>query len=294
MKNCANISKDAKIFRNYPAPQGGFFHESFSHLLLTFVFLHERMIGPGKMHDNINFPRSGDMILNMYWAYLTLFIFIVFVPTLITQGYWAFGETIMEEFAILVLGSFGFMIFLVMEKRSKRYLKEKNHYQTQVNRMSKDLTKSYSYIGEINRKLDILENIALGYPESSQLSTMNQDDAYDSIMGAVQVFGKSDEFILRFVQRPKMEILQEIKSFPEFETEISDIECEEGRFYCENDKYIMISSPKTVEDIFSCLIIKKNQINHRIEDREMMKTLISQALFIFMFLRHKKQIKCVL
>jgi len=223
-----------------------------------------------------------------------MFTFIVFVPTVVNQGYSIFSIAEMQEFAILILGSVGFVIFLIMERSLKRHIAEKSLYQKQVNRMSKDLTNSYSYIGEINRKLDILENIALGYPESSDLTTENQSAVFDSILGAVQVFGKSDEFALRFIQKPNFEVVQEIKSFPELSLNHSVVTCEENKCYTETNEFIVITSPKAVEDIFSCIVIRKKQASHSIEDREMMKTLASQALFIFMFLRQKKQIKCVI
>lgn len=218
----------------------------------------------------------------------------VFIPTLVNQGYWMFSVRTTQELAILFLGSIGFIIFLVIEKSFNRLQSEKYAYQKQVNRMSKDLTNSYSYIGETNRKLDILENIALGYPESSQLSSDYPQQAYDSILGAVQAFGKSDKFVLRFIQKPEMHIIQEIKSFPELQSEMPDMKYEEGKNYYETENHIYISSPKSVDNIFACIILKKNQASHRIEDREMMKTLASQALFIFMFIRQKKQIKCVI
>lgn len=181
-----------------------------------------------------------------------------------------------------------------MEKAFNRLLFEKQTLQRQLSRTNKDLTNSYSYIGETNRKLDILENIALGYPESPQLANKNSEETYDSIMGAVQIFGKSDEFILRFIRKPDMEIIQEIKSFPEIEIEFPMMQCEDDRNYCETDEFIFISSPKSVENIFACFVIKKKQSSHSIDDREMMKTLVSQALFIFSFMRQKKQIKCVI
>lgn len=230
----------------------------------------------------------------MYWVYLISLTFIVFIPTLVTQGYWMFDVRTMQEIIILLLGLVGFVIFLVMERSLNRLLAEKSSFQRQVTRMSKDLTNSYSYIGETNRKLDILENIALGYPESSQLISKHQEEVYDSILGAVQVFGKSDEFVLRFIKKPEMEILQEIKSFQELSLSFPSMKHEEGKNYYEDEDYIYISSPKSVENILACFVIKKKQSAHRIEDREMMKTLVSQALFIFVFLRQKKQITCVI
>lgn len=231
----------------------------------------------------------------MYWVYLITLTFTVSVPTLITQGYWIFDLRTTQEIAILLLGLICFVIFLVMEKSLNRLQAEKSLFQRQVTRMSKDLTNSYSYIGETNRKLDILENIARGYPESSQIISKDSEEAFDSILGAVQTFGKSDEFVLRFVKNSQFEIIQEIKNAPDSALIYPSMKWEEeGKHYFEDDEFIYISSPKAVENIFACLIIKKKQSSHHIEDREMMKTLVSQALFIFMFMRQRKQIKCVI
>ena len=177
-----------------------------------------------------------------------------------------------------------------MEKMMNANMKEKSKFQKQVTRMTKDLTQSYSYIGEINRKLDILENIAIAYPENSNDSTKKQTEIYDSIMGAIQIFGKSDEFSLRFLQKPKMDIIKEIKSFPDLSINFSTKFCRENKCYSDKEGYIVVTSPKTIDNIFSCIVIKKNQSSSHIDDLEMMKTLAAQALFLFVFMRKNKQI----
>lgn len=230
----------------------------------------------------------------MYWIYLIIFTFIVFIPSFVRSGTSTFNLVQVQEFVILILGSLGFFLFLIQEKRLKRNIKERGKIQRQVNQMTKDLTHSYSYIGEINRKLDILENIALGYPESSQLSLKEQNEIYDTIMGAIELFGKSDEFTLRFIGLPNLEIVKEIKSLPDVPMNFSIKEFMGGRNFFQNDEYIVTNSPKAIDGIFSCIIIKKKSPSHNIEDVEMMKTLASQALFLYMFLRQKKQIKCVI
>jgi hypothetical protein len=230
----------------------------------------------------------------MYWIYLILFTLIVFIPTSVRNGFYIFDTTQTQEFAILLLGSLGFFLFLLMEKKLKKNQAEKSKIQGQVNSMAKDLKHSYSYIGEINRKLDILENIALGYPESSKLTHKNELDLYDSIMEAIRLFGKSDEFALRFVQLPKYDLLKEISSKTENTLNFSLKGRELEINYYESEEYIAITSPKTIDNIFSYILIKKKTASQKIEDTEMMKTLAAQALFIFMFMRNKKQIKCVI
>jgi hypothetical protein len=199
-----------------------------------------------------------------------------------------------QEFVILLLGSLGFFVFLMMERKMKRNMSEKNKIQGQINSMTKDLKYSYSYIGEINRKLDILENIALGYPETSKLTQKNEMELYYSIMDAISLFGKSDEFALRFVQLPNYDLLKEIKSIPENVINFSLKGRQMEVNYFESKDFIVITSPKSIDNIFSYILIKKKTASQKIEDIEIMKTLAAQALFIFMFIRNKRQIKCVI
>ncbi|MDD5396745.1 MAG: hypothetical protein PHW24_01650 [Candidatus Moranbacteria bacterium] len=197
-----------------------------------------------------------------------------------------------QEFVILLLGSLAFSIFLFMEKKMKSNMAEKYAIQGKASRMSKDLQSSYSYIGEINRKLDILENIAFDYPETSKLSQKNELKLYSSITDAIRLFGKSDEFSLRFVCLPSYEILKEIKSIPENTINFSLKGRKLDVNYYESDDFIVVTSPKTIDNIFSYILIKKKNASQKIEDVEIMKTLAAQALFIFMFRRHENKIKC--
>jgi len=160
--------------------------------------------------------------------------------------------------------------------------------------MTKDLKYSYSYIGEINRKLDILEHIALGYPESSNLTQKNEMELFDSIMDAVRLFGKSDDFAIRFVRLPDYDILKEIRSLPENTLSFSLNGSTLDVNYFESDDFIVTTSPKTIDNIFSYILIRKITASQKLDDIELMKTLAAQALFIFMFMRNKKQIKCIL
>lgn len=224
----------------------------------------------------------------MYWLYLIIFTFIVFVPTVIQNGFYTFNVVQTQEFMILILGSVAFTAFIIQGKRLKKNLSEKNDIQRKVHRMTKDLTHSYSYIGEINRKLDILESIASGYPENLAFTAKKQKEIYESIMEAVRLFGKSDEFVLRFVCMPNNEILKEIKSFPNLSINFSLKNFNSNVQFFESNEFIVVNSPKAIENVFSCIALKKKSPNQRIEDLEMIRTLAAQALFFFMFVREKK------
>lgn len=209
------------------------------------------------------------------------------MPTLVQRGLYGFSVDQTEEFATLILGSVAFIVFLIQEKMLKKNVSEKMAIQKKVNRMTKDLTHSYSYIGEINRKVDILESIALSYPESLILTTKKQKEVYKSIMEAIRLFGKSDEFTLRFICMSSKDILKEIKSFPDVSMNFSPKNFDLTAQFVESDDFIVVNSPKAIDDVFSYIVLKKKTPNQRLEDLEIIRTLAAQALFFFMFVRKK-------
>ena len=209
------------------------------------------------------------------------------MPTLVQKGFYGFSADQTEEFATLILGSIAFAVFLIQERLLKKNVSEKKAIQKKVNRMTKDLTHSYSYIGEINRKVDILESIALSYPESLILTTKKQKEVYKSIMEAIRLFGKSDEFTLCFVCMSSKDVLKEIKSFPDASMNFSPKNFDFTAQFIESDEFIVVNSPKAIDDVFSYIVLKKKTPNQRLEDLEMIRTLAAQALFFFMFVRKK-------
>jgi len=54
----------------------------------------------------------------------------------------------------------------------------------------------------------------------------------------------------------------------------------------------VIISPKPIDGTFSYIIMRKKSASQQIEDIELMKTLATQALFIFMLMRDKRKASC--
>lgn len=230
----------------------------------------------------------------MYWIYFALFIFIVFVPFVIREGFYIFSMVHLQQLTILGVGLAGFAAYYIYEKSLKKKLAERISIQKQFNRISKDLTHSYSYIGEINRKLDILKNITISYPESANLSGKKQNQIYDAIMEGIRLFGKSEKFVLRFVCTVNNEILKEIKSYSDLSMNFSPKHLGTDVQFFESDEILMVSSPKAIDGIIACIIVKKKTSGHVIDDLDIMKSMASQALFFFMFVKHKKKINCIM
>ncbi len=225
----------------------------------------------------------------MYWIYFIIFTLIVFIPSFISKGILGLSIIQTQEYTILGMGILGFALFTVLERRLKKDEAEKIKMIGQISRTNRDLTHSYSYIGEMNRKLDIIMNIALEFPSTSRLTAKKQRAFYNSIMEAIQLFGKSDEFEIRFVNLLSGEILKEIKSRDELVLNFSQKRCTSKLSIVEDEQLIVVPSPKTIDDIYSCIILRKKGAQRNNDDLETMRVLAMQALSLFMFINKKKK-----
>jgi hypothetical protein len=225
----------------------------------------------------------------MYWIYFIIFTLIVFIPSFISEGIWGLSAIQTQEYAILCLEILAFTLFTILERRLKKDEKEKIKMIGQMSRTNKDLTNSYSYIGEINRKLDIIMNIALGFPENSSLTVKKQKELYNSIMEAIRLFGKSNDFVIRFANQLTGEILKEVKSNNDVLINFPQKNCNPETHVVENDQVLAVPSPKAMDDVYSCIIMKKQNSQQKNSDFETMSVIAMQALSLFMLTKNKQQ-----
>ncbi len=229
----------------------------------------------------------------MYWLYFIIFVAIVFVPDLINQDLGFLQEEKVEEVLIFLLGAIGFALFMIQEKRILEYLREKAKFLREANRMTKDLTHSYSYIGEINRKLDILKNIALGLPDAASFAPAKEKEVYDSISEAIRILTKSEAFAVRFVYEKNNKILKEIKGGRGVSHNKTNILQNQKKHIFETDELLVVKSRRTIDDVFVCICIIKKKKNHTNEDLDLLEVVASQALFIYAFNQERKAlVKC--
>lgn len=164
------------------------------------------------------------------------------VPSLVTKGKWGLPEEQLEQFVIIMLGSLGFFLFVLQRKKVLLHIKEKAHFIRETNRMSKDLATSYSYIGEINRKLDILKNIALGLPEAASFTSKKEREVFNLILDAIRVLGKSNSFAIRFMRMSDGKMLREITSHKNLKLKCPVKECLHKKHIVETASYAVITS----------------------------------------------------
>lgn len=223
--------------------------------------------------------------MNMYWVYLVIFILIIFTPKLVHEGVVFFQEEDLESLIIFGFGMLAFLLYLTKEKALLRIVREKLHLQKQTNLITKDLSDSYSYIGEMNRKFDIVKELLYRLPKTSieGLRRLEKDDnhLYRPIIEAVQLLSKADPVSLRFVHAGDrtMEKIVEKEAYPEFAPFTAEVLLDAHKTFWEEKECMVIRSPHQAGKIVVFVIFPKR--TNRVEDGEIFKILASQALFLY-------------
>ena len=197
-----------------------------------------------------------------------------------------------KSLLIFCFGAFGFLLYLAKEKTLLRVFREKLHLQKQTNMITRDLSDSYSYIGEMNRKLDIVKDLIFTLPKTTAAALSKKDgDIYASLLGTVSLLGKTDQVALCFINTKKKTIegLYKKKSRDSFTQHLDPEELlSAGKFFWEEQDYAVVRSPQQAKGIAAFLVFAKT-INH-IEDSEVFKILASEALLLYC-LEEKRQEK---
>lgn len=227
----------------------------------------------------------------MYWIYLILFVAIVFVPDFVKRGFWGLEETVSEELLLFFFALISFAIFLIREKQLSSYKQGKMKSQRDVNQLTKDLTGSYSYIGETNRKLDILKSIMLGIPAGGEMNAEKEKEILHSIIQAAHILAKSNRIILRF-KKEGCGTIKELKSSEGVSFDMDSEKerlCERSGSFFENDDCIVFASPKHADGWRAYLIILKDISHRSIEDPDILKTLAAYASLVFAYCQGAKK-----
>lgn len=223
----------------------------------------------------------------MYWIFLIIFTITVLVPDIINSTFWIFSENRIEEILIFLLGAIAFLIFIKNEQKLIFHKKEKEKDQKRINQTVKDLVESYSYIGEVNRKMDILMSVALGLSDNSNLTKSEEDEMYQSIVTATNSLLKANSTSLRLVNtetlKTKKEAQTEKKNHSIKNTEL--IAIEDNMTMKKNGNCLIVSSGKKINNMKSYLIVcgYDTEEENNPKNLEIIKVFVSQALFIYAY-----------
>lgn len=224
----------------------------------------------------------------MYWIYFAIFIIAIFTPEIIKKDFSWIQEEKAEQLALLALGVAAFIIFIIKEKQLGFQLKSKKLIQKEASFAAKDLANTYSYIGEINRKMDIFKDVALGLSDGADLSAKKETELYRSIINAVRVFTKSNHVSLRFINIENNNVVREIVSGKKAQcASVGPLMIKENKTFLEIDNTFFIRSPKPINNIIACISIEKMAKHQKIEDPDLIQALAAQALLLYNVVQNK-------
>ncbi len=224
----------------------------------------------------------------MYWVYLIIFIIAVLVPDIVKGGFFFLSQQRLQEIVIFLLGMVGFLFFLWKEHQLAIEEKEKEKEKRKFNQTAKDLVESYSYIGEVNRKMDILMNIALGLSDRSSLDKNKEREIYKSILDAAKFLMKAENSSIRFVDVATGQTKKDV----EFEKNDNPVENKRLVAMPENinverhGNFLIVSSYKTIDRVRGFLIISsyEKEEEKNFNNLEILKVLAAQALFLYSYM----------
>lgn len=218
----------------------------------------------------------------MYWIYLTLFILVVLTPKIIAEGALFFREEDVESLIIFCFGLFGIILYLAKEKALWQIFQEKLRLQKRAHLITRDLSDSYSYIGGMNRKFDIVKELIFHLPQgTAEALAKREPETYQLIIQAVELLAKTQAVSLRFVNMRTKDVEKVVENDPEkvFSSFDAKTLLASKKTFQEEEGCLVVRSPRQAKNMVAYIIFPK--VTNRIDDIEIFKILASQALLLF-------------
>lgn len=218
----------------------------------------------------------------MYLVYLALFLFAVLTPEVVTGSILFVPEELIESVLVFLFGSTGFFIYFAKEKALIRHIREKLQLQQEKHDITRDLSDSYSYIGETNRKMDVLKELVVSLPVVlDRIRKKEKKSVYDGLSKAIMLFSKTDSFSLRIVDCERKRVEREVHEGNSDLCSSFDVDALLGsrRLSWEMDGCVIVRSPSSVGRYVAYLIFGKSA--NRIDDSEIFQAFAADGLALF-------------
>lgn len=217
----------------------------------------------------------------MYWIHFAIFILAVLVPQLVRGHFGIMREETAQSLLILFLGVIGFAIFLWKDREIVRHIGEKLRFQQQATTASRDLTASYSYIGELNRKFDLVKQFLFLLPEVATSRGTSRSKSYRPLFEALRLVTKADDCLIRYIDSETGKQLTEVRqgSCAGWKQLTTSILMADTRTMWEREGCIIVRSPSEASKVTAFLIFPKKL--NRLEDPEILHILAAEALVLF-------------
>lgn len=229
----------------------------------------------------------------MYWLYVILFVCTLIVPGFVEQGWLPLvvSREITEIIFIFIFATLGFVLYIIRDYQFLRYEKETIEKQKEVNRLTKELTSSYSYIGEMNRKFEILKGITLKMPDLINGEGKEKTGPYHDILRAIRIFSGCQDFVVvLFSVKDKRECAQfslpdsKLTSFPKRIDFLKTVR-ENIRFTKNEGDYCTMEASGTIADLHCLGVFHRSLLREDIVD--LIRPLLMQVLLLYAYSKDK-------
>ncbi len=143
--------------------------------------------------------------------YLAFFVLAVISPSLYTRGAFGLREAWLEQITIFLFGLAGILTFTFYERLMEKREKEASLAQGDMERMKAELLDSYTYIGSVNRKMELITRLAndasAHFVDKKQLP---KELLQGVVQGALAATG-AESGLLRIVHRESLRTEREIQ-----------------------------------------------------------------------------------
>lgn len=220
----------------------------------------------------------------MYWIYLSIFVLAVLTPEIIREGRFLLGEEDLESLLILVFGTFGIAVYLIKEKALLRLFRDRLRLQKQANVITKDLSDSYSYIGEMNRRFDIVRDLVFHLPQETDDALSNNgslpDSLYAPIIEAIRLLSKAESVSIRFSDATDGRVVRRIDGGGAASACFAgDGDADLDKTFHEEDGCVLVRAPGAACGVTASIIFPK--MANRIEDADIFRMIASEALSLY-------------
>ena len=219
----------------------------------------------------------------MYWIYLLFLVLAVLTPVLITREHLVLPEEELEGLIILLLGMAGFFVYFAKEKALFRLLRERLSLQKTTHNIQRDLSESYSYIGAMNRKQEIVKEMLFDLSVRTANDSRYCDLWYRKILQTALELARVDAGSLRFVDVRKRILIDHyeegVYGNEHYIDLIPDVILGQKKLFFESEGCYVVRSPRLSDGVVAFLVIPK-QVNH-FDDVEIFKMLAASALTFY-------------
>jgi len=224
-------------------------------------------------------------------VYISLFLVTVLTPRIIREGFeGGVNQEVAEMLVLFVVGLIGLILYNWKDVEGRRRLEEKRELARKSSDAQRDLASSYTYIGALNRKIDILKEIILSVPREIQTSRSRKDSPYMPIIEAMRLFGDCRDVLIGFYRtNPSEKVLFETASRVGFDPDIDRSACTSRKHVTtiHQENYTIICTKRRIKGVSVYGILRRNRIKS--QDADLIKALLVQALFLYIALRSSRK-----